>query len=179
MMLNSCGRTTTAGRSLRVLQRTELDQNAENTRNYEFCRAMILTELEKLQRSDFVRKTHARTKFDKLAFVPGQDIHDYHTSWDDTIQDMKDNRCLPDDEPLIYDYKRKMDAGAVLHVQRVDRPLTIDDWKRCVEEYFDSAQGIQGGLGRVIGAAGTTVRKMEEEPPVEEEGAHQARQQTP
>ena len=103
MMLNSCGRTTTAGRSLRVLQRTELYQNAENTRNYEFCRAMILTEPEKLQRSDFVRKTDARTKFDKLAFVPGQDIYDYHTSWDDTIQDMKDNRCLPDDETLIYD----------------------------------------------------------------------------
>ena len=31
----------------------------------------------------------------------------------------------------------------------------------------------------MIGAAGTTVRKMEEEPPVAEEGARQARQQTP
>ena len=182
MMLNACGRTTTAGRALRVLQRTELYQNAENTRNYDYCQAMILTELEKLQRSDFVRKTDARTKFDKLTYVPGQDIYDYHTSWDDTVQDMKDNRCLPDEETLIYDYKRKMDAAAVLHVQRVDKPVTIDEWKARVEEYFDTAQGIQGGPGRVLGAVGATARRVgaeEEAPPVEEEMAYQARVQAP
>ena len=49
MMLNSCGRTTTAGRALRVLQRTELYQTAENTRNYPYCRMVILMELGKLQ----------------------------------------------------------------------------------------------------------------------------------
>ena len=74
MMLNSFSRTTTAGRALRVLQRTELYQTAENMRNYDYCKAMALTELQKLQRSDFVRKTDARTKFDKLNYVTGQDI---------------------------------------------------------------------------------------------------------
>ena len=152
MMLNSCGRTTTAGRALRVLQRTKLYQTAENTRNYEYCQAMVLTELEKLQRSTFVRKTDARTKFTKLSYVAGQDIYDYHTSWDDVIHDMRANHTLPDEETLIFDYKRKMDADAVLHLQRVDKPVTIAEWKGYVQAYFDSAQGIRGGPGRVVGA---------------------------
>ena len=77
---------------------------------------MILTELEKLQRSNFVRKTDARTKFSKLAYVSGQDIYDYHTSWDYPVQDMKDNRCLPDEETFIHDYKQKMDALSLIHI---------------------------------------------------------------
>ena len=52
---------------------------------------------------------------------------------------------------------------AVLHVQRLDKPVTIAEWKYYVEAYFDSAQGIQGGPGRVIGTVGTTVKKLEEE----------------
>ena len=55
------------------------------------------------------------------------------TSWDDSSQDMKDNGRLPDEETLIFDYKKKMGAAAVLHVQRVDRPITIADWKACTE----------------------------------------------
>ena len=113
---------------------------------------MILIELERLQRSDFVRKETAREKYTKLAYVQGQDIYDYHTSWDGVIQDMRENHTLPDEETLIFDYKRKMDADAVLHVTRVDKPVTIDEWKGFVEAYFDTAQGIRGGPGRVIGA---------------------------
>ena len=46
MMLNSRGRPTTAGRALRVLQRTGLYQDADNPRQYDYFQAMILTELE-------------------------------------------------------------------------------------------------------------------------------------
>ena len=181
MMLNACGRTTTAGRALRVLQRAELYQTAENTRNPDYCQAMIMTELEKLQRSDFVRKKAARDTFTKLTFAQGQDIYDYHTSWDDSIQDMTDNRCLPDEETLIFDYKKKMDATAVLHVQRVERPTTIDDWKKHVEEFFDSAQGIQGGPGKIVGALGATARRQVAvgDEGEEADGVQQARQQAP
>ena len=62
MMLNACGRTTTAGRALRVLQREQLYTQAELAGQYDYCQAMILTELERLQRSDFVRKETAREK---------------------------------------------------------------------------------------------------------------------
>jgi len=181
MMLNACARTTTAGRALRVLQRTEMYQTGENLRRYDYCQAMILSELEKLQRSDFVRMTDARTKFDKMTFVSGQDIYDYHTSWDDSVQDMKDNHCLPDEATLIFDYKRKMDAEAVLHVQRVDKPTTLAEWKLAVEGFFDSAQGIRGGPGRIVGALGATARRQGEDPePAEGDtgGVLQARQAT-
>ena len=96
-------------------------------------------ELERLQRSDFVRKETAREKYNKLSYVSGQDIYDYHTSWDDVMQDLRENNTLPDEETLIFDYKRKMDADAVLHVQRVDKPVTIVEWKEFIEAYFDSA----------------------------------------
>ena len=100
--------------------------------------SVLLRKLERLQRSDYCRKSDAREKWDKLKYVKGQDIYDYHTSWDDVLQDMRENHTLPDEETLIFDYKRKMDAAAVLHMQRGDRPDTSDGWKKCVEEFFDS-----------------------------------------
>ena len=56
----------------------------------------------------FAKKLNAWEKYDKLQLAPGQDISDYHASWDDCIQDMRDSRNRPDDETLIVWAKEKL-----------------------------------------------------------------------
>ena len=46
-----------------------------------------------------------------------------------------------------------MDAQVIFNVQRTDRPVTLDDWRDAVENYFDDAQGLISGPGKVLGGA--------------------------
>ena len=82
----------------------------EDQGNFEACKELVLCELEKLQKKEFVKKLNAREKYDKIQFALGQDVFDHHTSWDDCTQDMRANQNKPDDETLIFNYKKKMDV---------------------------------------------------------------------
>ena len=114
---------------------------------------MLLTRLDALQRSDYVRKTDARKRFELPKYVAGQDIYTYHAEWDDVIIDLTERHSVPDEETLIYDYKQKMDSKVIFDVQRTDRPVTLEDWRDAVENYFDDAQGLITGPGKVLGGA--------------------------
>ena len=52
MMVNSCGRATSAGRVLRVRQRSRRYKDSEALGDHAACRNQLLEELERLQRSD-------------------------------------------------------------------------------------------------------------------------------
>ena len=77
MMLNSCGRATTAGRALRVLQRTSRYRVAEDRGSFEGCLELVRQTLMTLQRRPFVRTTRARERYDQLRYIPGHDVVDY------------------------------------------------------------------------------------------------------
>ena len=77
----------------------------------------------------------------------------WYQEWDDVIIDLTENHSVPDEETLIYDYKQKMDSKVIFDVQRTDRPVTLEDWRDAVENYFDDAQGLITGPGKVLGRA--------------------------
>ena len=147
MLISSTEKDSLAGKRLRKLKDKDgMYQQLEAKNDHQSCRTLMIQELYRLQKSEFVNDTNVSDKFEELQFNPGDDILTYHTAWEDVNFDLEHSGLQRNEKTLLMDHKRKFkDKDALGLVLRTEKPETVEELMEALEAHFEVGETLRDG----------------------------------